>query len=264
MSLKKIISLTMLLSMIIMTYTGIILFIAPPGRVANWSNWELFFMSKEEFANLHTTFMFLFVVATIFHVYYNFKPMLSYMKNKAKELVVFTNEMIVAFIITVIFIVGTLVSFPPFSSFLKMGDTLKNSWEKKIGTAPYAHAELSSLEEFILKMNLNEIDVQEKLKKQNIKYTMTQSLSQIAIINKISADDVYNILTKDIKKPIALTGLGKKSIEEVAITLNMSDKEFIDKLNNIGIKANKDEKFKEVCEKYDLSPKDVLEKLQLK
>lgn len=131
MSLKKVISLTMLLSMIIMTYTGIILFIAPPGRVANWSNWELFFMSKEEFANLHTTFMFLFVVATIFHVYYNFKPMLSYMKNKAKELVVFTNEMIVAFIITVIFIVGTLVSFPPFSSFLKMGDTLKNSWEKR-------------------------------------------------------------------------------------------------------------------------------------
>ena len=47
MSLKKITSLTMLLTMFTMTFTGIILFITPPGRVANWANWELFGISKE-------------------------------------------------------------------------------------------------------------------------------------------------------------------------------------------------------------------------
>ena len=65
MKLKKITSLVMLWSMIMMTYTGIILYIAPHGRVANWTNWELFWWDKHQFAQIHTTFMALFIVATL-------------------------------------------------------------------------------------------------------------------------------------------------------------------------------------------------------
>ena len=92
MNLKKITSLTMLLSMIVMTYTGIMLFITPPGRVANWANWELLGLSKTQYADIHSTFMVLFIIATILHIFYNWRPMTSYMKNTAKQMIVFRYD----------------------------------------------------------------------------------------------------------------------------------------------------------------------------
>ncbi len=59
----------MLWSIIVMTYTGIMLFIAPPGRVANWANWKLFALSKEDYAQIHSTFMVLFIVMTLLHIF---------------------------------------------------------------------------------------------------------------------------------------------------------------------------------------------------
>ena len=151
MNLKKITSLTMLFAMIIMAFTGIILFIAPPGRIANWANWELFVLTKEQYGSLHSTMMVLFIVATILHLFYNWKPITSYMKTKSKQLVIFSKDLMAAFLITAIFVVGTLALKPPFSSFLDFGSDMKESWQKEYGTPPYSHAELSSLENFCKK-----------------------------------------------------------------------------------------------------------------
>ena len=118
MKLKKITSLVMLWSMIMMTYTGIVLYIAPHGRVAYWTNWELFGWSKDQFAEIHTTFMVLFIVTTLLHIYYNWKPLTSYMKNQAKAFVFFTKEMVVALSIVLLFLIGTLYTIVPFSTFL--------------------------------------------------------------------------------------------------------------------------------------------------
>ncbi len=103
MNFKKITSLTMFFVMLVMTYTGIVLFIAPPGRIAHWSNWEIFGLTKDEYANIHSTFMALFIFMTLFHIFYNFKPITSYMKNKAREFVFFTKDMIVALVLTLVF-----------------------------------------------------------------------------------------------------------------------------------------------------------------
>ena len=268
MSLKKITSLTMLWSIIIMSYTGIMLFIAPPGRIANWANWKLLGLGKENYAQIHTTFMVLFVIMTLLHVYYNWKPITSYMKNKTKEMIVFTKDMIVATILSLVFIFGTIAGIAPFSSFLDFGDEIKNSWEKEYGTAPYSHAELSSIKMFTKKMGYDLEKSKEILKSNNIKFEETQSLSQIASQNSLSPQFIYNLLKKNFEKDgqetIQLTGMGKKSVSEVAETLKLSTKEFISKLKALGIDAKEDDKFKEVSEKYDLSPMDVLGKLGFK
>lgn len=268
MSLKKITSLTMFLVMMIMTYTGIMLFVSPPGRIANWANWELFGLTKEEYANLHSTFMVLFILMTLLHIFYNWKPITSYMKNKAKEMIVFTKDMIIAFVLTVVFLLGTLFELSPFSNFLDFGDGVKNSWEKEYGTAPYSHAELSSLKMFVKKLNYDLQKSEEILQSNNIKYTTSKSLSQIAQENGVSPQFVYTLLKKNLnkagEKSIELTGLGRKTIEEVASTLRVSTQEFISQLKALGIEAKEDEKFKSVAEKYDLSPMDVMIKLGYK
>ncbi|XPV68701.1 MAG: DUF4405 domain-containing protein [Halarcobacter sp.] len=268
MSIKKITSLTMLLTMVIMTYTGIMLFIAPPGRVANWADWQIIGLSKEQYAQVHSTFMVLFIVFTLLHIYYNFKPMLSYMKNQAKQLVVFTKDMIISFLLVGIFLMGTLYNFSPFSDFLRMGDTIKNSWEKEYGTAPYSHAELDSLDKFSKKLGFDMIKVNEVLNSNNIEFLPSQSLIQISKNNKISPQFIYNILRKNLDKEnklIPLTGLGKKTVKEVAQTLNISFQEFKKQLNLLGIKnIEEDKKFKELLEEYDMSPMAVMQKLGYK
>jgi len=268
MNLKKITSLTMLCSIIVMTYTGIMLFIAPPGRIANWANWKLLGLGKEDYAQIHITFMVLFVVMTILHVFYNWKPITSYMKNKAKEMIVFTKDMIVALVLTLIFIFGTIFAIPPFTTFLDFGDGIKHSWEKDYGTAPYSHAELSSFKMFTKKLDYDLEKSEEILNSNNIKFERTQSLSYIGNENSVSPQFIFNLLKKNFEKDgkitIALTGMGKKTIFEVAQTLNLSTDEFILKLKTLGIEANENDKFKKVVEKYDMSPMDVIEKLGYK
>jgi predicted DNA-binding protein YlxM (UPF0122 family) len=268
MSLKKITSLTMLLAMFTMTFTGIILFITPPGRVANWANWELFGISKELYGQIHSSFMVLFIIATILHVYYNWKPLISYMKNEARQFVLFTKDMIIASILFLIFLFGTIYQISPFSNFLNFGDDIKSSWEKEYGTSPYSHAELSSLKSFTKKLNYDLETSKNILTSNNIAFEDEQSLSQIAKTNSISPKFIYDILRKNFEKgeqkTVPLSGLGKKSIKEVAMTLEISSDDFISKLKSLGLDAKEDDKFKDIAESKDLSPSDILEKLGFK
>ncbi|MBN2826011.1 MAG: DUF4405 domain-containing protein [Campylobacterales bacterium] len=265
MKLKKITSLVMLWAMIVMSFTGIMLFVAPPGRVANWANWELLGMSKEFYGQLHTTFMVLFMIATILHIYYNWKPLISYLKNQAKKLIIFTQEMVAATIITLVFIVGTAYEITPFSNFLNFGEEVRESWEQDYGTAPYSHAELSSLESFCKKLGYDLEHSKAILAQNNMNFTITQSLSQIAKDNSTSPKAIYDILKNKLEtketKSIELSGLGKKKIKEVAQTLGISTNEFLKQLQTVGIKANEEDKFKEALEKYNQSPLDVMGKL---
>lgn len=200
MSLKKITSLTMLLVMIIMSFSGIMLFIAPPGRVANWANWEIFGLTKELYGNIHSTFMVLFIFATLLHIFYNWKPLTNYLKNSAKEMIFFTKDMIVASLITLFFLIGTIYTISPFSNFLDFGDGIKASWEKEYGTAPYSHAELSSFKSFSNKMGYNLEESKKILISNNISFNEDKSLSQIAKENKVSPQFIYNILRKNFEK----------------------------------------------------------------
>ncbi len=264
MSFKKVTSLTMLWIMLVMTYTGIVLFIAPPGRVANWSNWYFLGLTKESSAQIHSTFMVLFIAMTLFHIFYNWKPLTSYMKNKTRQMVFFTKEMLIAVFLIILFIFGTLSYLPPFSTFLNFGESVKNSWEKEYGLAPYSHAELSSLKDFCRKLNFDLEKSKEILSSNKVIFIETQSLQQIAQNNKLSPQFIYNLLKKNFGvegKIVQLSGLGKKSIEDVAVSLNISTQEFISKLKTLGIEAKKDDKFKLLSEKYNTSPMSILEKL---
>lgn len=82
---RKITSLTLGFSFLIMTYTGIMLFIAPQGKIAHWSNWELLGLSKTQYGDIHITSMFVMIIFGVLHIYYNWKAIVSYLKDKTKK-----------------------------------------------------------------------------------------------------------------------------------------------------------------------------------
>jgi len=195
MNLKKITSLVVLWSFLVMSYTGVILFITPQGRVANWANWEFLGLNKEQYGEIHSSFMLIFVIAAILHIFYNFKPVLNYLSNEARKIVIFTKEMVVATMLSAFFLVGTIYQFAPFSTFLSLGQIAEDYWAKICGEPPYGHAELSSLKSFMKKAGLNEKSSLESLKKEGIVFEGTdEKLIDIAKKNNKSPNDIYEIM----------------------------------------------------------------------
>jgi lambda repressor-like predicted transcriptional regulator len=188
------------------------------------------------------------------------------MKNKAKQMVVFTKEMVVASLLTVVFFTGALYEISPFSNFLNFGSDIKESWEKEYGTPPYPHAELSSLKVFLRKLDYDPAKSETILINRGIHYKMQQSLADIAKENGTSPQTIYNTLHLKLKKADAsqakkLSGLGRKSIKAVAEVMDMTTEELIEKLSRLGIEAKADDKFKAIVEEYDQSPSDVVKAL---
>ena len=260
MKLKKITSLIMLWSMIMMTYTGIILYIAPHGRVAYWTNWELFGWSKDQFAEVHTTFMVLFITATLLHIYYNWKPLTSYMKNQAKAFVFFSKEMLVAITIVLVFLFGTLYTLPLFSHILEFGDAMKESWVEKSEEPPYGHAEESTLKDFSQKTGYDLEQLLNVLNEHNISASKTDTLENIAIEQGKTPGEVFGLISAFLgDKTPKITGLGRKSFAEVAKALNMESEQFLIELEGMGIQAKKTEKFKPTLEKQGFNVREVVD-----
>ena len=113
---KKTISLTLAFSFLVMSITGIMLYIVPKGRVAYWADWELFGLTKTQYANIHITSMVLFLVVAIWHIYYNWKPLMSYIKNSAKQITLLKKELLIAVMLNILFVGGTLMEIQPFKS----------------------------------------------------------------------------------------------------------------------------------------------------
>lgn len=181
--------------MLVMTYTGIMLFVAPEGKVAYWVNWSMLGMSKTQFGDMHVTFMILFIVATIIHLYYNWAPLVSYLKDKSKNFTFFTKYNLTAIVITVVFIVGTLFVTQPFKSVLDLQHSIKQYWGDELGRPPYGHAENSSLKSFCKKTGYNLKEAMVVLKEAGIVVQSEQDkMKKIAKNNGITPAKVYDII----------------------------------------------------------------------
>ena len=102
MKMRKITSLTAGVSFLLMVLTSIVLYILPQGRVAYWADWRLWGLSKSDWGNIHINMGFLFLAALCLHIYYNWRAITSYLKDKARRMKVFTPDFNVALIVTVV------------------------------------------------------------------------------------------------------------------------------------------------------------------
>ena len=135
------------LSFIGMTFTGVILFVVPPGRIANWTGWTLLALTKHQWIGLHVWFSIIFVVASAFHVYLNWRAFISYFKNKVSKTFALRAEWTLALVICGVVFLGTLADITPFSSLLAWNENIKHSWDSPLQRAPIPHAELLTLTE---------------------------------------------------------------------------------------------------------------------
>ncbi len=276
MSMRKITSMTMLSSLFLLFLNSIILYVVPEGRVAYWADWHFWGLSKTQWGDQHITVGFLFLLAGLLHIFYNWVTIKSYMKNKVKEMRIFTPSFNAGLLVTVIVAVGTYFNVPPMSTVLHLGASFKEAGAEKYGEPPYGHAELSSLKLFSQKEQIDLDKALDLLKQAGMQVEgATETLAAIARKNAVTPQQVYavirpartvvegqadgaNITFPDEPKP----GFGRKTLEEACTELKIEYKKISEGLQAKGVKVEAGKTIHEIAEANGKEPMEIFEAIR--
>ncbi len=143
---RAFVTLYVTLSFLLLAVSGIVLFVAPPGRVANWSRWTLGALDRHGWQSVHTVVALVFVLAGALHLWFNWRTFWFYLRSKLAQGLLAKRELALATAAVAAVAGLTLADLPPFGSVMDLGDRAKESWSSGGGEPPVPHAELLTLE----------------------------------------------------------------------------------------------------------------------
>lgn len=262
----------MMLSFMLCIITSIILYITPHGRVAYWSDWHFWFLSKTQWSELHLNLGILLLVAGFLHIFYNWKPLIAYLKNKAKQFNIMTVNFMTALILTLVFGFGTFFQVPPLVSIINFSTKIKDQASITYGEPPYGHAELSSLKMFAGKVKLDLEKSLQLLEQSGITFTSeTQTIKEIAKTNNLSPKDIFEII-KPAAQQISTEnttlfpdtpppGFGNKTLDAVFTEFQLDRQKIMLFMTQRGIKADSSMSIKENALANNMNPMSLFELL---
>jgi len=248
------------LSFIVDTISGIILYIAPPGRIAHWTNWTIWGLDKEQWVAIHTIFGYLLLIIVAIHLYFNWKMFMNFIWSKVRKALHLRWEMLTAILVSLLVFLFTFWNIPPFSTIMNLGENLKESWEESKVEVPIAHAELMSLQEFSATIQIPPDQALSALKSKGYAVkNVHQTLGEIAKENRTSPDKLYEAiksggLKPTVPKTIKGSGLGRKTLETICSEKGISLKQALSRLKQKGIDAKPGDKLNAVASKYEKTP----------
>ncbi|MBV5339823.1 MAG: DUF4405 domain-containing protein [Deltaproteobacteria bacterium] len=202
---RVMISLVTALSFVAMSLSGIAAFIVPQGRIAYWTNWTFLNLSKTEWGNIHITTSVLFLIAGIWHTWYNWTPLMQYLRGVPGRASASLRDLAIAVLVTLFFTVGAVTKTPPLNYILSFNSWIKDSWVKTpADEPPFGHAELLSLKGFCKKMYIDTGEALLELRHAGIKVTDENvTLEQIARNNGVTPAKLYQYIKKLEKQDFA-------------------------------------------------------------
>jgi len=125
---RKLTSLIMLYSFIILLISGFALFVSPFGRLSMMLDWHMFGLSKMDHQALHLIFMVLFALAGVLHIVFNFKAIKNYFRKRRMKKWQISKEMLIATTFCGLVFVATVSHIEPLESFVKMNKSFNDFW----------------------------------------------------------------------------------------------------------------------------------------
>lgn len=290
MKIRRVISLTVLLSFIMLALSGIMLFLSPQGRIAYWAGWRVFGLTKDQFSAIHTTFMVLFLTVGIWHIVLNWRPITGYLKDRSRKIRILTPESAVALVLTVLFLAGPLTGLFPFRQFLDAGEAVKVYWENSEGAPPWGHAEENALQRFCRGMEdyhrlehqeMIRIDCEDALvalrreglavdglnqsllEISEVNGTTPQAVSAIilAVARPMTADEAASALAPPRQSPSfqrPYSGLGRMTLREYAEEYRYDLTEILRLLEEAGLLLDPDEILRVEASRLHTDPEGVI------
>lgn len=160
---RAFVSFLLLLSTLVIIVGGVILFVSPPGRVANWTGWRLLWLTKAQWQAIHSMFAVIFIIAGGLHVYYNWRALWGYLKNRLRGGLRLSWELAGATVVSLLVFTLTLRDAQPFAVILDFGDRITQSWAVPEAEPPAPHAEQLTLQAFGATIGLGPEELQQRL-----------------------------------------------------------------------------------------------------
>jgi hypothetical protein len=236
----------------------------PQGRVAYWADWRLLGLDKEQWGAVHINLGFLFIAILFVHIYYNWRPIFNYLKNKRKQFKLLTPNFVAAVVVVLVVAVGTLLQVPPLQSVIDLNTDIKDGAARTLGEPPYGHAELSSLKVFVAKVEADLPTALERLR--HAGYVVLDpglSLKEIAASNGVSPQQLYLEMVPasggeaEIMPESPSSGTGTLPLSEICVRYGLDMQMVLHDLGNAGIIATADQSLKDIAEQYGKSPVDI-------
>ena len=124
------------------------LYVAPPGRVARWVNWDLWGVSLGEWQALHTNFSYLFILLALVHLcLMNWNVFWSYVRKKAVAGLHRKWEIGAGLLLFLVVFAGTMYKVPPLQTIMDWGSDFSSSWLTEDEKAPVPHTEALTIDQ---------------------------------------------------------------------------------------------------------------------
>ncbi|HLN20896.1 MAG TPA: DUF4405 domain-containing protein [Bacteroidales bacterium] len=265
-NLRSFTSFSLVISTIIMSWSGFILYVAPPGRIANWGDWQLMLFTKAEWQALHTIFSYMFFILVIIHLFFvNWRTFMTYLKSRLNAGLNKKWELLSALTVSGIFFIGTLQSWTPFGPVMTFGEKVKESWEGEYVSPPVAHMEEYDLTR--LAGSYQGISAEELLKTLNDSSIIVDGtgikLKEIASQNKITPARIYEVLNNRFNNVAetdlsqAPSGVGRMTLNEVARILDVEPAELMKVVGKEYPETMESSTMKSVSDIMGISPHDL-------
>jgi hypothetical protein len=182
-------------SFIVMSLSGVLLFIVPQGRIAEWTEWQMLGLSKSEWGDIHITTSLMFLASGAYHIVLNWRTLWGYFSTKREKSLMMRRELAIAAFVTVFCIAGAVYQVPPLSYVLTLNNTIKQAWIKdKDHEPPMGHAELLTMPSFTKRLQMDMRQVTSVLQGNGIAFTDTESLAVIAKKHGTSPVKIYQLI----------------------------------------------------------------------
>ena len=255
----------------ILAITGIVLFITPPGRVANWTGWRFLALTKAQWGGLHIWFALVFLIVSGFHIYFNWRPLINYFKSRATRRFVFRLEWVVALVVCVLVFIGTLVEAPPFSSLIAWNESVKDSWEEETQRAPIPHAELLTLKDLATETGVDLKRLLANLRQNGIVDAVPESIvGDLAKAHGMSPNALFEMAAGKTGRNstgakvsgAGMVGQGRKTLEQICVEKNLDVEKVLEKLRTENIEADRDTILRDIAFRNGIDPPDLLKLIE--
>lgn len=276
---RAFVSIAAAVSFLGMCVTGVILFVVPPGRIANWTGWKIFGLTKHQWIGLHIWLSAVFMVVAIVHIYLNWRPLVSYLKNRASQSFAFRVEWVTAVLICGLITIGTLAEIRPFSSLLAWNEAIKHSWDDSGRRAPVPHAELLTLAELANQVDgVNLESVIENLKAKGVKVESPESVvGDLATAHNMTPHELYAIAVGeaaagrghgggrgsgmggqgDAQEHSGGRGIGRMSLKQYCTESGLDLDAAMEKLRKAGLEPSEEKTLREIADTGGIHPSEL-------
>jgi hypothetical protein len=274
-STRSLVSFLVAWSFVILTVTGIVLYVVPQGRVAYWIQWSLGGLGKEQWGWIHMLFGGVFIVSGVLHLYFNWNTFKTFLAARVKGHLKLKREALVATAITVVILVTAALRLPPSSWVIDLNDAIKAAWITSPELEPpFGHAEQVSLAVMATRMRLDLDAAMQALRERDLQFdgkgstletiardNDTTPMAVFAIIAPHKADQGGRSLPRTreaLEAELAGTGIGRQSLAMIADNLGIPADAALARLRGAGIAAQPEETAKAVADRQGIKPIDVV------